>query len=262
MSNDFTPPLCRPIRIGNVSGATGDAPTAMSRMAAAGQVDVITGDWLSEMNIAWNAIAKNQDSSLGYEAGFLVQLEESLDDVVKNGIKVITNAGALNTAELTRRVKALCVARGYEHVKVAAVTGDDITAELHSPSFDAKTYTHLDHSEWTLADMGLEPHCGVAYIGCWGIVEALKLGADIVICGRVTDASPVIGAAAWAFDWKRDQYDCLAQALVAGGKFYRRHDSSPKQGYSLSSHLPSFLKIPSARWLRSQADQRSDDRAC
>ncbi|KAJ9113679.1 hypothetical protein QFC22_005988 [Naganishia vaughanmartiniae] len=216
MTDNQHPTSRRPIRIGNVSGATGDASTAMSRMAASGQVDVITGDWLSEMNIAWNAIAKTQDSSLGYEAGFLVQLEESLDDVVRNGIKVITNAGALNTAELTRRVKILCGARGYTDVKVAAVIGDDITAELHDPSFDATTYKHIDHPEWTLADMNLTPHCGVAYIGCWGIVEALKRGADIVICGRVTDASPVIGAAAWGFDWKRDQFDCLAQALVAG----------------------------------------------
>lgn len=200
------------IRIGNVSGATGDAPTAMSRMAASGQVDVITGDWLSEMNIAWNAIVKSQDSLLGYEAGFLVQLEESLDDIVKNGIKVVTNAGALNTIELTRRVEEMCQNRGHGLV-VAAVLGDDISSEIDL------SLPHLDHPEWTLAKLGLEPYCGVAYIGCWGIVEALQQGADIVICGRVTDASPVIGAAAWWHGWGREEYDRLACALVAGREF-------------------------------------------
>jgi hypothetical protein len=206
-----------PIRIGNVSGATGDAPSAMSRMASSGQVDVITGDWLSEMNIAWNAIAKSQDSSLGYEAGFLVQLEDSLEDIVGNGIKVVTNAGALNTLELTRRVEDLCQRKGHSLV-VAAVLGDDITPELHDPSFNPTAFKHLDHPDWTLADFKLEPYCGVAYIGCWGIVEALKNGADIVICGRVTDASPVIGAAAWWHGWEKDEYDRLARALVAGRK--------------------------------------------
>lgn len=205
------------IRIGNVSGATGDAPSAMSRMASSGQVDVITGDWLSEMNIAWNAIAKSQDSSLGYEAGFLTQLEDSLEDIVKNGIKVVTNAGALNTLEMTKRVEELCQARGHK-LCVAAVLGDDITPELHDAAFDPTSFPHLDHPERTLADFGLEPYCGVAYIGCWGIVEALRHGADIVICGRVTDASPVIGAAAWWHGWAREDYDRLARALVAGRK--------------------------------------------
>lgn len=198
-----------PLRIGNVSGATGDAPTAMSRMAASGQVDVITGDWLSEMNIAWNAIAKSQDSSSGYEAGFLVQLGESLDDIVKNGIKVVTNAGALNTIGLTRRVEELCRGMGHDPV-VAAVLGDDISSDIDL------SLQHLDHPEWNLSKLGLQPYCGVAYIGCWGIAEALKNGADIVICGRVTDASPVIGAAAWWHEWARTDFDQLAHALIAG----------------------------------------------
>lgn len=80
-----TMPSKRNIRIGNVSGATGDAGHAMVRMAADGDVDIITGDWLSEMNIAWNAIAKAKDPSVGFEAGFLQQLEDSIDLIVENG---------------------------------------------------------------------------------------------------------------------------------------------------------------------------------
>jgi hypothetical protein len=77
----------RDIRIANVSGATGDSPHAMRRMAEDGNVDVIVGDWLSEMNIAWNAIAKDQDSTLGYEPGFLTQLAESTDLIAKKAFK-------------------------------------------------------------------------------------------------------------------------------------------------------------------------------
>ena len=62
---------------------------------------------------------------------------------------------------------------------------------------------HLDHPEQTLEDWALEEniHCGVAYIGAWGIVEALRAAADMVICGRVIDASPIIAAAAWWYYW-------------------------------------------------------------
>src|SRR5689334_21130394 len=99
----------------------------MQRMVKNGDVDVITGDWLSEMNIAWNAIIKKDSPELGYEAGFLTQLESCIDDVVAKGLKVVTNAGALNTIALTRKVEALCESRGHDKFIVAAVAGDDVT---------------------------------------------------------------------------------------------------------------------------------------
>ncbi|BCS28596.1 acyclic terpene utilization AtuA family protein [Aspergillus puulaauensis] len=206
-----------PLRIGNVSGATGDSAHAMRRMARDGKVDVIVGDWLSEMNIAWNAITKSQDPELGYEVGFLAQLEESLDDIMERKIKVVTNAGALNTPALTWRVQQLCRERGLGDIIIASVVGDDMSAIVTDPSQRAELrMPHLDHPEKLLDDWDVEPYCGVAYIGAWGIVEALKANAQIVICGRITDASPVIGAAAWWYGWKRTYFDALAGALVAG----------------------------------------------
>jgi hypothetical protein len=55
-----------------------------------------------------------------------------------------------------------------------------------------------------------------AYLGCFGIAEALSMGADIVITGRVTDAALVCGPAAWHHDWRRDNFDALAGGVVAG----------------------------------------------
>ncbi|KAI1628687.1 hypothetical protein EDD37DRAFT_16881 [Exophiala viscosa] len=207
----------RPLRVGNVSGATGDMPTAMSRMVAEPNIDIITGDWLSEMNIAWNAITKSTNPELGYENGFYTQLESCLDDIVAKNIKVVTNAGALNTASLTRKVRALVASKGH-NITVAAVLGDDISDLLANPDQrSAFKFPHLDHTDQTLDEWSLTPVCGAAYIGCRGIVEALNAGASIVICGRCTDASPVMGAAAWYFGWDMDSsYDELAGALTAG----------------------------------------------
>ena len=209
------PAMKPPIRIGNVSGATGDHPHAMQRMVRSGDVQVITGDWLSEMNIAWNAITKQEvDPSLGFESGFLTQLEECLDDIVARGIKVVTNAGALNTEALYDRVRALCMRKGYSDVVVAAVLGDDVSDKVVDKEWRRKL-VHLDHPEVTLDDWGFEPTCGSAYIGCWGIVEALRSGAQIVVCGRCTDASPVMGAAAWYHGWGPEQHEELAGSLLA-----------------------------------------------
>ena len=189
----------RGIRIGNVSGATGDAPHAMLRMAQTDDVDFITGDWLSEMNIAWNAIAKASDPSQGYEVGFLSQLEESIDIIVDKKIKVVTNAGALNTEALREKVRELCAQKGHGHLRIAAVLGDDVTAEvtemLRRAPGEGSGFRHLDHSDQCFVEWAKEfedPASAVAYIGACGIVEALKKGADIVLCGRVTDASPVV----------------------------------------------------------------------
>ncbi|KIW25058.1 uncharacterized protein PV07_10730 [Cladophialophora immunda] len=206
-----------PIRIGNVSGATGDHPHAMKRMVESGDVHVITGDWLSEMNIAWNAITKRDvDPDLGYEDGFYLQLEECLDQIMEQDIKVATNAGALNTMSLFRKVQALCVARGYKDTVVAAVLGDDVSELVTDPDKRrASRFPHLDHPERTLDEWHLDPICANAYIGCRGIAKALEAGASIVICGRCTDASPVMGAAAWYFGWREDQYTELAGSLLA-----------------------------------------------
>ena len=186
-------------------------------MIKSGNVDVITGDWLSEMNIAWNAIVKRDvDHDLGYENGFYQQLEECLDAIIAKGIKVVTNAGALNTLSLYKKVQDLCKSRGYVDVVVAAVLGDDVSDVITDPERrNNLQFTHLDHQERLLDNWELEPFCATAYIGCQGISTALKAGSSIVICGRVTDASPVMGACAWYFGWHEEQYNEFAGSLLA-----------------------------------------------
>jgi hypothetical protein len=204
-----------PIRIGNVSGATGDAPSAMYNMVSDGHIDGIVGDWLSEMNIAWNGIAKQKDPELGYEAGFLHQLRDSIDIIAEKKIKIVTNAGALNTAALTRKVQELCESQGHGNLSIASVYGDDVSHLVTCPNSGYK-FPHLDDVKMDLGGWNLKPAYATAYIGAWGIIAALRAGADIVICGRVTDASPVIGLSAWWHGWSEDSFDQLAGALVAG----------------------------------------------
>lgn len=171
------------------------------------------------MNIAWESINKAEDPELGYDVGFLRQLTECIDDIAERKIKLITNAGAMNAPVLARKVEELCQSRGHSLV-VATILGDDVSHLLKEAKSGHRVleFPHLDHQEQFLDnwDPELEPTCAAAYIGAWGIVAALKEGADIVICGRVTDASPVIGAAAWWYGWSEQAFDQLAGALIAG----------------------------------------------
>ncbi|KAI9745059.1 MAG: hypothetical protein M1818_001337 [Claussenomyces sp. TS43310] len=208
----------RPLIIGNVAGAMEDCPYAMHRMVTEGYLDAITGDWLSELNIAWNAIRKHEDPTKGYEVGFLEQLDDCIDIIAEKKIKLVSNAGALNTPECAKKTREICEKHGQGHLKIAYVEGDDISDIVVDPTKqkDIGGIVHLDHPERKLEAWDRKPYCGVAYFGAWGIVEALKNGADIVICGRVTDASPVIALAAWWHNWSYESWNELAGALIAG----------------------------------------------
>ncbi|KAJ4322158.1 hypothetical protein N0V84_004993 [Fusarium piperis] len=187
-------------------------------MISEGSLDAITGDWLSELNIAWNAIRKLDDPTKGYEVGFLEQLDDCIEIIADKKIKLVTNAGALNTVQCAKMAKEICEKHGLGHLKIAYIEGDDISDIVvdKTKQQELGSIHHLDKPEETLERWGKQPLCGVAYFGGWGIVEALRHDADLVICGRVTDASPVIALAAWWHNWSHDDWDRIAGALVAG----------------------------------------------
>ena len=87
-----------------------------------------------------------------------------------------------------------------------------------------------------------KPLTANAYLGAWGIKEALDNGADVVICPRVTDAAVVIGPAAWKFNWSRNDYDQLAGALAAG-HIIECGAQATGGNYSFFKEVPSFKDI-------------------
>jgi hypothetical protein len=99
--------------------------------------------------------------------------------------------------------------------RIAVVEGDDLLPRLDDLIAVGHPLAHLDTGE-PLGDRRASVVTANAYLGCWGIVDALTRGADIVITGRVTDAAVVMGPAAFAHGWARDDWDQLAGACVAG----------------------------------------------
>ena len=205
----------RPVRIANCSGFYGDrldAPREMLDGELA--VDVLTGDYLAELTmlILWKA--RQRDPGTGYARTFLTQMEQVLGTCLDRGIRVVTNAGGLNPRALADRLRELGERLGVEP-KLAVVEGDDILDRIPELQQAGVPFTHLD-SGVALADAGVKPATANAYLGGWGIATALAGGADVVVCGRVTDAALTVGPAAWWHGWARDDWDALAGAVVAG----------------------------------------------
>ncbi|WP_028934862.1 acyclic terpene utilization AtuA family protein [Pseudonocardia spinosispora] len=204
----------RPVRIGNCSGFYGDRIDAAREMVEGGPIDVLTGDYLAELTmlILWKA--RQKDPSAGYARTFLTQLEHVLGTCLDRGIRIVTNAGGLNPSGLTEQIAELASRLGLAP-KVAYLTGDNLVDRLDELQAAGVDLSNLDTGR-PLAESGRTAISANAYLGGWGIAECLSHGADIVVCPRVTDASLVVGPAAWWHGWARDDFDALAGAVAAG----------------------------------------------
>ncbi len=194
------PVATRPVRIGNCSGFYGDRHSAMREMleGATGEhsLDFLTGDYLAELTMLILGKDLLRDPSLGYARTFLTQMSESLALATERGVRIVSNAGGLNPAGLAQKLDELAGSLGLAP-KIAWVDGDDLAPRA--------------------AELGLgDALTANAYLGAFGIARALDEGADIVVTGRVTDASVVVGPAIAHHGWSRTSYDELAGAVVAG----------------------------------------------
>ncbi|MDT8913909.1 acyclic terpene utilization AtuA family protein [Amycolatopsis sp. PS_44_ISF1] len=185
-----------PLRIGNASGFYGDRFSAVREMLTGGPLDVLTGDYLAELTMLILGRDRMKDPGRGHARTFLRQLAENLALAREKGVKIVANAGGLNPAGLAAELRELAGTLGLD-VEIAHVEGDDLVTRAEELGFTGALTAN-------------------AYLGAWGIAECLNAGADVVVTGRVTDASVVLGPAAAHFGWARDDYDALAGAVVAG----------------------------------------------
>ena len=168
----------------------------MREMLTGGELDYLTGDYLAELTMLILGRDRMKHPERGYAKTFLTQLEECLGLAQDRGVRIVANAGGLNPSGLADAVRALSERLGVP-ARVAHVDGDDLSGRAD--------------------ELGLgTPLTANAYLGAWGIVDCLDDGADIVVTGRVTDASVTVGPAAAHFGWQRADYDRLAGAVVAG----------------------------------------------
>lgn len=205
--------MADPIRIANCSGFYGDRLSAATEMVEGGAIDVLTGDWLAELTMLILARTRAKRPGGGYARSFVTQMEQVMGTCLDRGIKVVSNAGGLDPDGCADAVGEVADRLGLSPT-IAYVNGDDLLPRLDELAAAGIDLAHADTGE-PVGDTSRFITAN-AYLGCWGIVEALSCGADIVITGRTTDAAVVCGPAAWHHGWARDDWDALAGGVVAG----------------------------------------------
>ena len=203
------------IKIANCSGFYGDKLSAAKDLVDGGPIDVLTGDYLAELTMAilfGQKMQRGEDK--GYVGTFLKQINQIAKSCKEKNIKIVSNAGGLNPKSMAIEIEKILKEQSID-MKVAYIDGDDLMPTISNLKKSGEEFKNIDKGK-KLDESGFSPLTANAYLGAWGIKEALDKGADIVVCPRVTDAAVVIGPAAWKFNWKRDNYDALAGALAAG----------------------------------------------
>jgi len=229
------------IRIANCSGYYGDKLSAAKDMVDGGPIDVLTGDYLAEltMTILYSQkIQRGEDK--GYVGTFLKQVKEIAQTCKAKNIKIVTNAGGLNPKSMANEIEKILLDQSVD-MKVAYIDGDDLVPRMEELNNAGEEFKNLDRGQ-SLSDSGYATLTANAYLGAWGIKEALDNGADIVVCPRVTDAAVVIGPAAWKYNWKRDSYDALAGALAAG-HIIECGCQATGGNYAFFKEVPSFENV-------------------
>ncbi|MDA8149336.1 MAG: DUF1446 domain-containing protein [Actinomycetota bacterium] len=201
------------IRIANCSGFYGDRLSAAAEMVEGGPIDVLTGDWLAELTMLILARTQGTRSGGGYARSFVTQMEQVMGTCLDRGVRVVSNAGGLDPEGCAEAVSEVADRLGLSPT-IAYVSGDNLLSRLDELVAAGVDLAHFETGE-PLGDTSRFISAN-AYLGCWGIVEALRGGADIVVTGRTTDAAVVCGPAAWHHGWARDDWDALAGAVVAG----------------------------------------------
>ena len=229
------------IKIGNCSGYYGDKLSAAKDMVDGGPLDVLTGDYLAELTMA---ILFNQRMQRGEDKGYVGTFLKQVKSIAKTckdkNIKIVTNAGGLNPSSMANEIEKILEDLEIS-LKVAYISGDDLMPRIDDLKKDGETFLNID-KDMAIEESGYQTLTANAYLGAWGIKEALDQGADIVVCPRVTDAAVVIGPAAWKFNWQRNDYDALAGALTAG-HIIECGCQATGGNYSFFQEVPSFDNV-------------------
>jgi hypothetical protein len=198
----------RIIRIGGASGAWGDSPRAIPQLLGSA-VDYLMMDYLAEVTMSLLARARMKDPAAGYPTDFVLYLRETLPEISRRKIRIVSNAGGVNPAGCKAALQAICRELGLS-LSIAVVEGDDLLplVEKLRASGIREDLTGLPLPQRLLT--------ANAYLGALPIKGALDNGADIVITGRCADSALALGILMHEFEWSERDYDRLSAGSLAG----------------------------------------------
>ncbi len=184
------------LRIGAGSAWWGDRISPAALNAEKGALDYLCFETMAEATVSAAQVRKRRDPSFpGYDTWLDDRMRAVLPACLRHGTKIITNQGWINPDGAAQRIVHWLRELGASGIKVASVSGSLITDRVLE-----LTETILENGQPTAT---LKPSLVSAevYLGAEPLVEALKLGAQIVVSGRVADPSIFMAPMMYEFGW-------------------------------------------------------------
>jgi len=201
------------VRLGAGMAFWGDSVKPAADMVRTADIDYLCCDHLAELTMSILAKQKAKNPGFGYTRDVLSLLEGVLPVAIEKGTRIITNSGGANPDAAAERIAELAKDLGLTDVKIAVVTGDDVTSRIDDLMAQGVPFANMDNGR-RLAEVRERLTHAAVYTGSEGIVEALQGGADIVVCGRVTDIALYLGPLIHEFGWAWDDWDRLGMATA------------------------------------------------
>jgi hypothetical protein len=203
------------VRIANGQGFWGDSVDAPIHLLEGGPIDYLGMDYLAEVTLSIMMRQKLRSPAAGYATDFLDFVRRALPRLVAGNVKVITNAGGLNPKACRAKVFEIARELGIGGLKIGVVEGDDLLARLPELVAAGHAMQNMDSGEPLAAVLDRVTSAN-AYLGARPVAEALGGGAQIVLCGRITDTALALGPLVHEFGWAADDWDRLAAGTIAG----------------------------------------------
>ncbi len=196
------------LRIGAGAGFSGDRIAPAVELAEKGDLDFLVFECLAERTIALAQQARLKDPAAGFDPMLERRMRAVLPITARNGTRIVTNMGAANPLAAARLVRKIANDLGLHHLKVAAVTGDDVLHRI-GPCL-------LEETGASASALGDKLVSANAYIGIGAIVAALDARADVVICGRASDPALFLAPLVHHFGWAMDDWTRLGRGTLVG----------------------------------------------
>jgi len=203
------------VRIANGQGFWGDSVDAPLELLAGGPIDYLGMDYLAEVTLSIMMRQKLKNPRAGYATDFLDFVRRALPQLVEKNVKVVTNAGGLNPRACREQIFEIARGMGIRGLRVGIVEGDDLLARLPALAAAGHAMKNMDSGE-PIASVLDRVTSANAYIGAQPVARALAGGAQIVLCGRVTDTALALGPLVFEHGWAADDWDRLAAGTIAG----------------------------------------------
>jgi hypothetical protein len=205
--------MSRTVRLGAGMAFWGDSAQPAIRMVEQGEIDYLCCDHLAELTMSILSKQMDRDPERGYTRDILDLLRGALRSCVDKGVKVVTNSGGANPRAAAAAIAELAEELGVSGLRIAVVLGDDLRPQIDDLMGRGVDFANMDTGE-ELATVRERLTHAAAYTGCEGIVEALEAGADVVVCGRVTDIALYLGPLRYEFGWAADDWERLGMATA------------------------------------------------